>query len=154
VRVGSQEANVDEGIAPLIREMWIAGIRTSLSCQQNTLGRIWIDFPDVFELIRFLNIIARYGDGLYWRMKAGRCDDTKPPPDWEYTVTLDDDALVEDIVNDCIEESYQPPADFAVAISVRFPPQDLPTVLERLVEFNEQVRRLDDHLRRKRVVTE
>jgi transcriptional regulator with XRE-family HTH domain len=134
VRVGEREARVDVGIAPLIRELWVAGIETILSCQQNTLGRIWVEFMDVLAAGTFLNIVARYGDGnddLYWRMKAeGRAHGTLP--DWEYSVLVEDLALDEGIIDNCVEYSYDPPADFDFWLGVRFPPQDLPVVLQRL----------------------
>jgi hypothetical protein len=62
VEVGDRKAQVDVGIAPLIRELWVADIDTCLSCQQDWLGRIWIDFSSVEEMVSFLNVVARYED--------------------------------------------------------------------------------------------
>jgi transcriptional regulator with XRE-family HTH domain len=73
IKVGDREAEVDIGIAPLIRELWIAGIYTFMSCQQTFLGRIWIEFPDLRDCQNFLNIVAQYKvdkDSLYWRINV------------------------------------------------------------------------------------
>src|SRR5687767_5497311 len=36
--------DIDEGIAPLIRELWAARIPTNMSCQQDGSGYVWIAF--------------------------------------------------------------------------------------------------------------
>ena len=66
-----QDADVDDGIAPLIKEMWRAGIRTSMSCQEGRFGFVWLHFNDPNEAARFLNIVAEYDpdpNSLYKRM--------------------------------------------------------------------------------------
>jgi transcriptional regulator with XRE-family HTH domain len=138
VEVGDRKAEVDVGIAPLIRELWVAGIDTYLSCQQNTLGRIWIDFCSVEEMVSFLNVVARYEDGdddLYWRMNL-RFRRSGHLPNWEYSIHELDFALHEETDSGSVVCSYDPPADFHFTASVRFPPQDLPVVLQRLKEHN------------------
>jgi transcriptional regulator with XRE-family HTH domain len=138
VRVGDRVADIDVGIAPLIRELWVAGIGTFSSCQQDTLGRIGVQFSNAYDADEFLSIVARYepgDDDLYWRMKAaGTGQGTLP--DWEYSTNVDDLALHEEIIDDCEQYSYEPPAEFRFTISVLFPPQDLPTVLQRLQDHN------------------
>jgi hypothetical protein len=45
---------VDEGLAPLLKEIWDFGIRTCNSCQENKPGTMWIEFltsEDVEALI-------------------------------------------------------------------------------------------------------
>lgn len=42
------EEDIDALIVPLILEIWKAGIETLMSCQ-NSMNKIWIDFPDVHE---------------------------------------------------------------------------------------------------------
>lgn len=39
-----------EGIAPLVREMWIAGIETHMSCQEDGGDKVWIAFPDICNM--------------------------------------------------------------------------------------------------------
>lgn len=46
VRVGPWCEEIDEQIAPLIREMWIAGIETSMSCQDGW-GKVWLQFHEL-----------------------------------------------------------------------------------------------------------
>jgi hypothetical protein len=138
VQVGPWQADVDEGIAPLIRELRRAGVETLKSCQQNKRGRVWLCFPAACEAERFLNLVARFVDGydqLYWRMKADS-QNVGPLPDWEYAVNIEDRALLEEVANDSVYYSYDPPPAFVFSVSVRFPPQDLPTVLRRLREHN------------------
>lgn len=141
VRYRWQVAPVDEGIAPLIKELWIADIDTLMSCQQNTHGRIWLCFPGMGYINSFLNIVARYEEGegddkLYWRIKC-EFDPPGPLPNWEYSCSPIDYALVTEIFDDDTEHcSYTPPAAFDFSMSVRFAPQELPIVLQRLKEHN------------------
>lgn len=44
VKYNDEEAYVDEGIAPLIEELWKAGIHTVMSCDENRPGWMWIEF--------------------------------------------------------------------------------------------------------------
>jgi hypothetical protein len=140
VQVGRWQADVDEGIAPLIEEIWRAGIETVMSCQQNTFGRIWLCFLHACEAEKFLDVVARYQDGedeLYWRINP-HWDNRGPLPQWEYSVNVEDLALVNVGDEDVIEYAYDPPPAFLFSVSVRFPPQDLPVILERLREHNAQ----------------
>lgn len=63
VKVGDQKEEIDEMIAPLIRELWIAGISTAMSCQEEYRETAWIEFHFIDELERFLNIVAEYDAG-------------------------------------------------------------------------------------------
>jgi hypothetical protein len=60
VKVGDFEAEVDEELAPLIKELARAGIVTVMSCQENRPGVAWIVFLSVEDLGAFLNIVAEY----------------------------------------------------------------------------------------------
>jgi transcriptional regulator with XRE-family HTH domain len=138
VQVGRLQAEVDEGIAPLIEAIWRAGIETVMSCQQNTRGCVWLCFPHACEAEKFLNLVARYEDGedeLYWRINP-EWDNRGPLPRWEYSVNIEDLALVNVGDEDVIEYAYDPPPAFLFSVSVRFPPQDLPVVLQRLREHS------------------
>ena len=44
---------IDEDLAPLIRRLWEAGIRTSMCCQEHSPGTCWIQFPAPDEAIKF-----------------------------------------------------------------------------------------------------
>ncbi|MFO1045241.1 MAG: hypothetical protein U0941_25980 [Planctomycetaceae bacterium] len=64
----------------------MASIETMMSCQEVSPGIAWIEFPEVEELLRFLNIVTRYepeADTLYNRI----CHQVVGPtsrPHWEY----------------------------------------------------------------------
>lgn len=50
--------NIDKNISELLQNMWYAGIRTSLSCEDNVPKTyIWISFPADSDLRKFLNIV-------------------------------------------------------------------------------------------------
>ena len=71
VRVGTEEAGIDELIAPLIEQLWIAGVRTSMSCQQDYMGCIWLRFPGSHNLQKFFNLTVKDDgrtDQLFERM--------------------------------------------------------------------------------------
>ena len=140
VQVGQWSEEIDEGIAPLIREMWIAGIETFMSCEQDGFGKVWIAFTALEELAGFLNIVAEYEAGaetLYNRMNYKLLMNDEGPA-WEYEMFVDDSALFEaeshaDKPEDC---QYNGPPDFYFTFSVRFPPSDLPFVLTRMQQHN------------------
>jgi transcriptional regulator with XRE-family HTH domain len=137
VRVGEREAAIDVGIAPLIRELWVAGIGTINSCQQSTRGRIWVQFWSARDAEEFLDIVARceQEDDLYCRMKA-RGTGQGTLPDWKYSVHVGHLALHKEIIDDCVEDCYDPPTTSNFKISLRIPAQDLPIVLQRLRDHN------------------
>lgn len=64
VREGDMEAEIDVKIAPLVREVWKAGIETNMSCQEDGFGLVWLEFPGEKELLSFLAIVVnRYEEG-------------------------------------------------------------------------------------------
>ncbi len=142
VRIGPWHADIDEAIAPLIREMWIAGIETEMSCQQDGFGKVWISFTELADLVRFLNIVAEYEVGattLYNRMNPRlRLDDMNLA--WEYEMFVDDSALilVESHAEMPDEYDYDEPPHFYFTFSVRFPPSDLSRVLARMKWHNQE----------------
>src|SRR5262245_35438023 len=60
IRWKHQQAEVDEGLAPLILEIWKHGIDTIMSCQENQPGIAWIDFASAKDAERFLTLVAEY----------------------------------------------------------------------------------------------
>ena len=104
IQYGEMAAEVDEGIAPLILEMWKADIMTFMSCENNNneynnLGDVMWVLIDEFDVSPFLNCIFGEGDrvGLYYRAKM----ETESEDDWMYDVLIDDLSLV--IRNDEID---------------------------------------------------
>lgn len=143
VQVGGMEAEIDEEIAPLIRELWKAGIDTLNCCQENRPGIIWVQFATAEDTAAFLDIVAEYDeepDGLYARI-TGRWDGCEhSPPPWDYHALPEDLALVEaDPDDDEGEEWHQGEPDFLFLMSVRFPRNDYPAVLARMVRHNEAI---------------
>jgi len=139
VQVGSWKAEIDMAIAPLIREMWIAGIETSMSCQEDADGKVWIEFPDLHDLVKFLNITAQYEAGavtLYNRMNY-LLPLSDPSLAWDYGLFPADASLVWPDANDSDGPfGYEEPPDFYFTFYVRFPVTDLFIVCERLLDHN------------------
>jgi hypothetical protein len=144
VSVGYMEEDIDEGIAPLIEQLWMAGISTDNSCEENQPGIIWIEFSTTRDAARFLNIVAQYEEEietLYNRARHGwRPVDEKdmPLPLWEYDICPDDLALELDFDEngDVVEELHPRPPHFTFTVSIRFPKADYPLVLERMTQHN------------------
>ncbi|MDQ3920279.1 MAG: hypothetical protein M3348_17590 [Acidobacteriota bacterium] len=133
VKHGDLEEEIDVLIAPLILEMWKAGIETLMSCQ-SAFKKVWIQFPDVSEVEKFLNIAGGDFDhhrrgSLYdrlsdqWFVKNQRFYNARC---WEYEVGIID--FGKDQQEDC--------PFFSLYINVRFPKRDLPAVLERMQRYN------------------
>src|SRR5580700_6559394 len=92
VELGDHRGEIDEMIAPVIRQIWIAGIRTIMSCQEASPGVAWIEFDEFDGLVQFLNIVATFeknADTVYDRVISHLCH---PPPDglWGFAVTPHD----------------------------------------------------------------
>ena len=142
------EARIDERIAPLIKEIWKAGIFTFNSCEENRPGIIWIEFASVIECEAFLNIIARYEediDSLYNRIRqAWSRGDGILHGAWEYSVLPCDYSVEQRILDDdSIEESCMCPSEFIFSMGIRFPMEDYPVLLDRIKEYNAAVDELE-----------
>src|SRR5437879_5868276 len=90
VRVGAWEEQIDDRLAPLVREIWKADISTLMSCEETEPGTAWIEFDSVADLVRFLNIVAVYEPGvdtLYNRINHLRTG-TLSAACWEYQPEL------------------------------------------------------------------
>jgi hypothetical protein len=134
IRGCGQEAEVDEGIAPLIKEMWRAGIRTFMSCQEGAHGFVWLNFDDPQEALRFLNVVAVYNpdpDSMYKRMLG---HDYGKPNNWIYDVDVKDICLLGEFV-DGRDEIHEGQPYMTISFSIWFPPSDLPAVMERFAEW-------------------
>lgn len=142
---GQWEGDIDEGIAPLIHELWKAGLLTLNSCEENQPGIMWIEFADVPAAETFLDIVTEYDpspDSLYSRIRFGwtqrRKDDV--PGTWLFDVGLDDMAVeYMEIDEDTIDERSTGPCSFIFSLSVRFPETDYPTLLNRMMVFNKRL---------------
>jgi len=138
------EARVDRSIAPLIKEIWKAGIFTLNSCQENRPGIIWIAFFSVLDAEAFLNIVARYEEGidtLYNRIRqAWTHYHGGIPGAWEYDVLPTDFSVDQHFLEDgSIDETCTGPSEFIFTMSVRFPKRDYPILLKRMKEYNATV---------------
>src|SRR5688500_168585 len=51
-----RQAEVDEGIAPLVLACWQKGIDTVMSCQDDRPGVVWVMFPSSDDAKRFLDL--------------------------------------------------------------------------------------------------
>lgn len=146
VRVGDWEAEVDLEIAPLIEEIWKAGLWTWNSCQNCVEGRVWIQFSHVEDGQRFLEIVAAEYDPDPWSLyQRIRCHWTPGDVDWEIferdhqwhyeAVSPRDDNVVFDPEQSADLEILGPPS-ISFSLSVRFPREDLDEVYRRLQAFN------------------
>lgn len=132
---------IDAGIAPLIQELWKAGLFTMNSCEENRPGWMWIEFLDVNAAEGFLDIVARYEDhmdSLYNRIRqAWSPTEGELQGEWEYDAHPSDWAVEETEVEDgYIEECCDGPSQFTFSLSIRFPRSDFPVLLERMREYN------------------
>lgn len=143
IKDGDFEADIDEELAPLIRELWEANLATVLSCQENRPGIVWIMFLTAGDLSEFLGIVAEYQpecESLYRRILA----DTDVEGCWEYDFSPVDDALHDG--RDGIADWHEGTPDFYFHASVRFPRTDLPILLDRMVQHNAFIRMLKSKL--------
>lgn len=140
------EVPLDVEIAPLVAEMWRAGVRTQQSCQEGHSGYTWLVFDDLRDLAYFLSIVGVYEpdkDSVWNRMTEHDSSAPTPGPEfepgrWRYGllpyVELTDDEWPFD------EEPFVPTGfgrtGWNFVPSVEFPLSDLPALLWRLQVFN------------------
>ena len=132
VEVGSWCEEIDEALAPLIRQIWIAGIETDMSCQETEPGIAWIEFPGIEALFRFLNLVTRYESGVDTLYNRIRYQLTGPmsAPVWEYQLNL------MDLFEGQEEQTNDGLTYFDATVGVYFPATDIPVLLERLQAIN------------------
>lgn len=151
ITVGDKSADIDVEIAPLVKEIWKAGITDTYgSCQEGSRGRVHIQFLGCEALCAFLNIVGNHtvaNRGMCERMVHPYYDpDCFLPRKWWYRVTVDDwevEAVTPETDPDApkpqegyITVRYNGIPDFVVISNVYFPKSDLPAVLKHLQEHN------------------
>jgi len=129
IRVGKRQAEVDEGMAPLIRQLWKADIGTFMSCESTFEGRCWISFETEIDLLSFVEIAA--DAGFRSRIQPPACEDCMSADDW----------WVEGHFGDLNEGEVTPAgrpkrAWYFFSYNVYFPGQDLATVLKAFQRHN------------------
>jgi hypothetical protein len=130
-------ADVDEGIADLILELWRAGIYTGLSCQDNPAGWVWIDIPiDCAEL--FLTVAATPFDDDVESI-CNRSVGRKAPRDY---ITYLNERAWQYAVQPWNYAADERDVTIGLDFSVRFPQCDYEEVLRRFRKHNaeEEVR--------------
>jgi hypothetical protein len=146
VTVGIMSAPIDRKLAPLIREMWRAGIRTWTSCENvDDIGSIhpygfsragWalIGFPTLEDAVTFMTLVTRFepgGKSLYNSITRQGCRGVRA---WDYTVNPIDYSYDER------RDRYRPEARgvarFGFGMTICFPQSDLPVLVSRLQEQN------------------
>jgi hypothetical protein len=139
ISVGDREADVDEGIAPLIVELWKADIDTVMSCQDNN-GRVWVDFASAADAEQFLDIVAGAYDedvhSFYNRITGEYEDDDwqtfRAEHAWRYDCSpMDYNGALHDERGE-VEQPAEAERCIVFHISVRFPPYDLEEVLAQM----------------------
>ena len=133
VEVDPWREEIDEVLAPLIRQIWIAGIETVMSCQETEPGIAWIEFPGVEALFRFLNLVTRYESGvdtLYNRIRY-QLTGSMSAPVWEYQLNL------MDIFEGQEEQTSDGLTCFEATVGAYFTVTDIPVLLQRLQAFND-----------------
>jgi hypothetical protein len=123
VTVGDLTAEVDAEIAPLIEALWKLELITLNSCHDQD-GRVWIHFATAWHAERFLDAVAGEPDdeveGLHNRI-VGKLG----PSDPDELDVFDAERLWH---YEALPSEYQ--GQIYLTISVRFPKQDYPAVLE------------------------
>jgi hypothetical protein len=139
IKVDDIEADVDVELAPLITEMWKAGIDTMMSCQQhdtpelekygNPTSWVWLDFATAEDAETFLTRVAGDYDpdpeSMFQRI-AGE-PDKGSKRDWWYECHAMDSRDEKDPGGGCV----------MFDVSVRFPRDELPEVFQRMKAHNE-----------------
>jgi len=128
---------IDEKIAPLIFEIWKAGLKTCNSCQSNPKDYIWIEFCNIKNASKFLEIVIKYDKvygSMYWRAL-----NNYGSKNWLIDTSLFDCYLIDEIRNEEVvhihkNKNNEIKVDFRV--SIRFPKKDYSIILKRMKNYN------------------
>jgi hypothetical protein len=135
---GGHIYNVDALLTPLASEVVKADILISTACEESRRGIAKIEFERADDLKKFVDIVGHYEPGvetLYNRIaqmtvhKDGSC----PTGAWDYGIFLADVDYDEHLCPNSEDKPY-----FEIYPSVRFPVSDLPLLVERMRDHNEQ----------------
>lgn len=151
VAVGEWAAEVDEAIAPLIRELWRAGWETQGSCECCTLpgatDKVWVEFVHPYPLGGFIDAVStprnpsiglRLRWAWWWFIQACTLDRieryfvppsfTDPRALWEYHVRVDD----------VDTGTRKPLVIYTTAFAVLFSGAELPSVVAAMRAYNDR----------------
>lgn len=130
--------DIDRNIAPLINEIWKAGIETNNSCEDN-ISEIyddedicmWISFDSEFDMYHFLTIIfdgiSKYGE-FFARTNCNSNDKFK----WKYSIWIVCDTNKSNIIR-----------KINIFHSVRFPRRDYSYILQKMCMYNYYYNQID-----------
>ena len=130
-----EQIEVDEMIAPLITEVWKAGIGTWMSCQEVDKGIAWVEFESVDDLLKLVNIVISYDvdvNSPYNRIEWDRNLLGMTLPDWEFRFS------VMDILADDAERIVGGEVLFEATVGAYFPHEDIELMVSKLREFNKR----------------
>jgi hypothetical protein len=132
------KVKIDTKIAPLISELWKAGINTSNSCEDNVPANfVWVEFPGV-GMHNFMTILSVYGgqkSDIYNHIVGNGSDMT----DWIYSTNVHD--MNEDNDSDSDTDDF----DAKIYMSVRFPIKDLNEVYALVKQSNDEKNSNDEY---------
>jgi molybdopterin-guanine dinucleotide biosynthesis protein A len=118
--------DIDKKIAPLIEEIWKAGISTANSCENNNpINYIWIEFDTSIGCENFLNICFKNIDKNNDIFIRAMCKHEWDKNAWIYSTCVDCYNSDSDIIKNTI-----------MGTSVRFPKQDYQFIYDKFVEHN------------------
>lgn len=118
------DAEIDEQIAPLILELWKAGLMTLMSCQDNPEGWVWVQFPLVVFAEAFMDLMEKESGISPFDLRHR----------WKYDIYPI--TLHEALFGDYPEELMPTGPSLRFTVSVRFPKADLPAILNTMVKHN------------------
>ena len=133
VTYNNEQVEIDEALAPLITEIWKAGIGTWMSCQETEIGIAWIEFDSVDDLSKFVNIVISYDvhpDSPYNRIEWNSNHLGAALPDWEFRFNL------MDITDPDSTRIVGGKVDFVPAVGAYFPHEDIDMMVAKLREYN------------------
>jgi len=144
-----EKVEVDEGMVELLTLMWDMGLLTSLSCQENKPGIMWINMPhdDASWFMTALsmqrdNDLANDSSSLYGRMMRLEEDDN-----WDFDINPKDeaesysfdqegfDADEDGFEDDFVTVTREGPSRIHFDINIRFPVSEYPIIIQRLKVF-------------------
>jgi hypothetical protein len=151
-----EKVEIDEGMVELLTLMWEMGLLTSLSCQENKPGVMWVSMPseDASWFMTALSSkrdddLASDSSSLYKRMMGLEGEDN-----WDFQVRPQDvaesylfdqegfDADEDGFEDDFVTVAREGISKIYFDINIRFPITEYPIILQRLKEYKRNMDKL------------
>jgi len=120
--------------AEFVEQLSELGIEVLRARYNESSRRIVMELPSSEDAASFLNIVAKYvpeGEPLFQRIFGGRANERS----WEYFIRPVEVSLEQMGASELSGLNWKPSKRFRLVVYLRFPPEDIPILLELIRDY-------------------